>query len=105
MKLTCPHCNLHALSPARKLALGPAAAVACRACGLRVGVDPVRAYLSFIPCLAVVTGVQWLPDVATMIAAGVGALVVTFAAYLQWVPLVKRQITDAQAVRAATNRA
>ena len=105
MKLSCPHCGLRALSPARKMLLGPAASLDCRACGLRLGVEPVRAYVSFIPCLAVVLGVQALHDVRSMIAAGVAALVLTFGLYLQWVPLVKRQITDPDAVRRAVDRA
>jgi len=105
MKLSCPHCRLRALSPARKMLLGPAASLQCRACGLRVSVEPVRAYASFLPCLAVVLGVRALHDIDSMIAAGVAALVLTFALYLQWVPLVKRQITDPEAVRRATNRA
>jgi len=105
MKLSCPHCSLRALSPARKMLLGPAATLQCRACGLRVGVEPVRAYASFLPCLAVVLGVRALHDVESMIAAGVTALVLTFVLYLQWVPLVKRQITDPDAVRRASERA
>jgi hypothetical protein len=105
MKLACPHCSLPALSAARKLLLGPAASLPCRTCGLRVGVEPVRAYVAFLPCLAVVVGVRALHDVDSMIAAGVLALVLTFALYLQWVPLVKRQITDPDAVRRAVERA
>ncbi|MFL6699436.1 MAG: hypothetical protein ACJ8GJ_19900 [Vitreoscilla sp.] len=105
MKLSCPHCSLRALSAPRKMLLGPAASLGCRACGLRLGVEPVRAYVSFVPCLAAVVGVQGLHDVDSMIAAGVAALVLTFALYLQWVPLVKRQITDPDAVRRAVDRA
>ncbi len=104
MKLTCPHCSLQAMSAWRKLALGPAVRRPCRACGLRVGVEPVRAYAAFLPCFALIAGVNSLP-VSLMLPAAGAALVATFALYLTWVPLAKRQITDPDAVREATARA
>lgn len=107
MQLRCPHCGLPALSPLRKLALGPSASVRCRHCGLRVGTDPVRALASFLPSAALVGWVllaQPHEPVSTIALAAL-AFGATCALYLYWVPLARRQITDARAVQAAQARA
>lgn len=106
MRLVCPHCGLPALSPVRKLALGPAAKLACRRCGLAIGVAPGPALLSFVPSAAIVVAVlmRWLRDPATMIVAAVLALALTSALYLWWVPLVRRGLTLPDAVDAARRR-
>jgi hypothetical protein len=104
--LTCPHCGLWAMPAWRKLALGPAAEVACRSCGLAVGVAALPALASFVPCALVVLAVllRWMTRPAPMIIAGAAAIAVTCYAYLLAVPLVRRGFTDARAVRAARER-
>lgn len=104
--LACPHCGLWAMPAWRKLALGPSAKVACRSCGLAVGVAPLPALAAFTPCMLVVLAVtlRWMTRPLPMILAGVAAIAVTCYAYLLAVPLVPRGFTDARAVRAARER-
>lgn len=104
---TCPHCGLLAMPAWRKLALGPAATASCRSCGLAVGVAPLRALASFTPSAVLVLAVSvgWLTQPVAMVAGAVVAVAATSLAYLVAVPLVRRQLTDAQAVRAARLRA
>jgi hypothetical protein len=105
-QLTCPHCGLRAMPAWRKLALGPSAKVACRSCGLAVGVAPLPALVSFVPCAVVVLAVtlRWMTRPVPMVVAGAAAIAVTGWAYLLAVPLVPRGFTDARAVRAARER-
>lgn len=102
----CPHCGLPALPAWRKLALGPTARARCRRCGLAVGVAPGRALVALLPCLAVVAAVTlgWIARPPAMVAAGLAAIGATALLHLAWVPLVRRGLTDAQAVRAAHAR-
>jgi hypothetical protein len=106
VQLACPHCGLPAFSPLRKLALGPAAKLACRRCGLAVGVAVGPALLSFVPSAAIVVAVlaHWLRDPATMIVLAVAAIAATSALYLWWVPLAPRELTRRDAVEAARRR-
>lgn len=91
----CPHCGGRALSPSRKLLLGPSASIACRACGGRVGVAFGKAWLALSPGLLVAASgllvahasVRHLPMILTL---DVLALVAMFAAYAWWVPLQRR---------------
>ncbi len=101
--LTCPHCGLPAMSVWKKLCLGWARDVPCRACGLRVSVSPLPAVAAMLPCLAVVLAItlRWVRDPATMIALGVLTLLATCALHLWAVALVRTQITDAHAVAKA----
>lgn len=107
MLIHCPHCGLPALSPLRKLALGPSVSIACRHCGLRVGTQPMRALVSFIPSGLLVGWVLAAAprDPALTIALGVLAFTVTCLLYLYWVPLIRRQFTVPEAVREAQERA
>ena len=91
----------------RKLALGPAAKTACRRCGLAVGVAPLPALASLLPCAAVVLAVSagWLTRPVTMILCALAAVALTSLAHLALVPLVPRQLTDAKAVQAAHSAA
>lgn len=102
-RLRCPHCGLAALPAWRKLLLGPAGRVPCRRCGLAVGVAPGPAVLALLPCLLVVaaalTGGGRRP--LLLVAATVLALATTGVLHLMSVPLVRRQLTDAAAVRRA----
>lgn len=106
MKLTCPHCGLPAMSALKKLTLGWSRSVPCRNCGLLVTVSPGPAALSMLPCLVaiVATMMRWMRDPATLVAAGVGLIAINMALYLWWVPLIKAQLTDRQAVRRAQER-
>lgn len=94
------------MSPWAKLVLGPARSVPCRACGLAVGVAVGPALAAFIPCAAVVVAVplHWLRGTETMIASGIAAIAATCVLYWRWVPLVRRELTSAAAVKAAHER-
>lgn len=91
----CPHCGQPALSPARKLLLGPSASIACRACGGRVGVAFGKAWAALAPGLLVAASgavipqlsIRYLPMILTL---DVLALLAMGAAYLWWVPLQRR---------------
>lgn len=106
-RLRCPHCGLAALPAWRKLLLGPAGRTPCRRCGLAVGVAPGPAVLALMPCLLVVavalTGGGRRP--LLLVAATVLALATTGVLHLVSVPLVRRQLTDAAAVRRARQAA
>lgn len=91
----CPHCGRPALSPARKLLLGPSASAACRACGGRVGVAFGKAWAALSPGLLVAASgaliahasIRYLPSILLLDAL---ALLAMGAAYLWWVPLQRR---------------
>lgn len=91
----CPHCGQAALSPVRKLLLGPSAVTACRACGGRVGVAIGPAWAALSPGLLVAasaiaipqTSVRHLP--ALLLVDGL-ALSAMALAYAWWVPLRRR---------------
>lgn len=91
----CPHCGRPALSPLRKLVLGPSVSAACRACGGRIGVAFGRAWLALSPGLVVAASgvpiahasVRYLPMILGLDAA---LLLAMGAAYLWWVPLRRR---------------
>lgn len=91
----CPHCGQPALSPARKLLLGPSASAACRACGGHVGVAFGKAWTALSPGLLVAASgvliahasIRYLP---TILALDAVLLLAMGAAYLWWVPLQRR---------------
>jgi hypothetical protein len=91
------------MSALRKLALGPAAQLACRRCGLAIGVSVGLALLSFVPCAAIVVVVLVgrLHDPPPLIAGAAATIALTCALYLWWVPLVRRELTRPEAVAAA----
>jgi hypothetical protein len=103
VQTTCPHCGLQAMSALRKLALGPVAQIACRRCGLAVGVSVGPALLSFVPCAAIVVLVLLgrMHDPPPLIAGAAAAIALTCALYLWWVPLVRRELTRPEAVATA----
>jgi hypothetical protein len=107
MRLACPHCGLQALSALRKLALGPARDLSCRACGLRVGTAVGPSLLAFLPCAVVVVAVplRWISGVEAMAVAGIAAIAATCLLYLWQVPLQRRELTDRRAVAEAQARA
>jgi hypothetical protein len=90
---TCPHCGHPALSFWRKMFLGPARDVYCVNCRNRIGVNAVRAYLSFLPALVIIALIPGMRQADSMIGAGVAAFVVTVALYWWWVPLERRGLT------------
>ena len=91
----CPHCGQLALSSGRKLLLGPAASIACRACGSRIGVTIGKAWLALLPGLLVVASapliaqvnIRYLPMILTLDAL---ALLIMGLTYIYWVPLQRR---------------
>ena len=103
MRLTCPHCNVPALSAVQKLLLGPVRSVPCRSCGLKVTVAPLPATASMLPCTLVVlaAALRWMRDPMTLALAGAGAITCTIALYLWAVPLARAQLTDIKAVQRA----
>lgn len=105
-RLRCPHCGLAALPAWRKLLLGPAGRTPCRHCVLAVGVAPGPAVLAWLPCLLVVavalSGGGRRP--LLLVAATVLAVATTSVLHLVSVPLVRRQLTDAAAVRRALEK-
>lgn len=105
--LACPSCSQPCLSVLRKLSLGPARSVACRACGCRVSV----AWLSGAAMLLLATvapfviaalGAGWLAGrvgsvpFGTFAAAFVVLLLLSSLpflwAYYRFVPLVARVV-------------
>lgn len=87
----------------KKLALGWAREVPCRACGLLVTVSPLPAVAAMLPSMAVVMAVtlRWVRDPALMIMLGVVAFLTTCVLHLWAVPLVIAQLTDPRAVARA----
>lgn len=91
----CPHCGQPALSPVRKLVLGPSASIACRACGRPVGVAFGKAWAALSPGLLVAASgaliarasIRHLP---TVLALDALLLLAMGAAYIWWVPLQRR---------------
>lgn len=91
----CPHCGRPALSPARKLLLGPSSSATCRACGGRIGVALGKAWAALSPGLLVAASglmiaqasIRFLPVILLLDAL---ALLLMGAAYLWWVPLQRR---------------
>ncbi len=75
------------------MVLGPARDVYCVSCMNRIGVNALRAYLSFLPALVIVALIPGMHRADPMIAAGIGAVVVTGALYWWWVPLERRGLT------------
>jgi hypothetical protein len=65
--LECPHCHETAVSPLRKIFLGPGRSVACRACGGKVSV-PLSGMWVIIPIV-----------VAVFLASGIKSSVVSYA--------------------------
>ena len=91
------------MSSLKKLALGWARSVPCKACGLRVSVSPLPAVAAMLPGMAVVLAVtlRWVRDPALMIMLGVVAFLTTCVLHLWAVPLVIAQLTDPRAVAKA----
>lgn len=91
----CPHCGQPALSPARKLLLGPSASVACRACGGLVGVAFGKAWVALSPGLLVAASGALVAQASIrylglILALDALLLLAMGAAYLWWVPLQRR---------------
>lgn len=95
------------MHPMRKLALGPARQTRCRACGQAIGVDVMRALISFIPCSLVIILVitRQLRGTSVLIVAGLLSLAFTCLLYIWWVPLVKRGLTNRELIESAHAKA
>jgi DNA-directed RNA polymerase subunit RPC12/RpoP len=90
---TCPHCGLPALRFWKKMVVGPARDVYCPNCRNRIGVKVVPAYLSFVPALILIVWIPYMRHEDAMIAAGIGAFLVTIALYWWCVPLERRGLS------------
>jgi hypothetical protein len=89
MKLDCPRCGNPAMTAMRKLWLGPAPSVRCRACNEGVGVSwaEMLAFLPFPVALLLVFRVEPLWLKAIILAGGVA---LACWGHLCWVPLRRR---------------
>jgi hypothetical protein len=89
MRLDCPDCGANAMGPLRKLAVGPARAVACDACGARLS-TPWWSVITVAPMLAAIAwlGVAWADP--TRWIAVLAAFAVSCLLHLDLVPLVRR---------------
>lgn len=90
----CPFCGQPALSAWRKLTLGPARSLPCRACGRRVGVAFWPAAAVLAPAVLFVALARRIAEhgYGLLVAAAVLVLLWVFVGYARCVPLRKRSI-------------